>query len=98
MRLRAVISALCVLATVGACRDAVTYYRDIAPILLESCAPCHRDGQAAPFSLLTYEDARRHAAAIADVTRRRYMPPWLPEAGHGDFSGERRLTDAQIRT
>jgi Flp pilus assembly protein TadD len=97
MPLRAVISALCVLATVHPCRGAVTYYRDVAPILYESCAPCHREGQAAPFSLLTYEDARRHAAAIADVTRRRYMPPWLPETGHGDFSGERRLTDAQIR-
>lgn len=98
MRLRVTITALWVLAAAASCDGAVTYYRDIAPILFESCAPCHRPGQAAPFPLLTYQDARRHAAAIADATRRRYMPPWLPEAGHGDFAGEQRLTDAQIRT
>lgn len=76
----------------------VTYSRDIAPILLRSCAPCHRPGQAGPFALLTYEDARRRAVQIAEVTRRRYMPPWLPEPDLGDFLDERRLTDAEIRS
>jgi hypothetical protein len=75
----------------------VTYYRHIAPILLRSCAPCHRPGQSGPFALLTYDDARRRAAQIAQVTQRRYMPPWLPEPGHGDFLEERRLSDAEIR-
>lgn len=74
----------------------VTYYREIAPILLEHCAPCHRPGEAGPFSLLTYADVRKRAGLIADVTKRRYMPPWLPEAGYGHFSDERRLTSAQI--
>ena len=50
----------------------------------------------APFSLLGYENAHRHAAAIADATKRRAMPPWLPEAGHGEFVNERRLRDDQI--
>jgi tetratricopeptide (TPR) repeat protein len=50
----------------------------------------------APFSLLDYESARVNAAAIAAATKRRAMPPWLPEAGHGEFVNERRLTDAQI--
>ncbi len=77
--------------------SAVTY-REIAPILREHCASCHSPGQQGPFSLLTYDDARRHAAQIAAVTARRYMPPWLPEAGYGEFSGERRLTDAQINS
>src|SRR5437016_939065 len=76
---------------------AVTYYKQIAPILLDYCAPCHRPGQAGPFSLLTYGDAKKHALQIAEVTGRRYMPPWLPEAGYGEFSGELRLSDAQIR-
>jgi tetratricopeptide (TPR) repeat protein len=40
---------------------------------------------------------KRHASQIADVTRRRYMPPWLPETGFGAFVEERRLSDAQIR-
>lgn len=76
----------------------VTFYHDIAPIVYANCAPCHRPGESAPFSLLSYEDAKRHATQIADVTKRRYMPPWLPEPGKGDFQEERRLTDSQIQT
>src|SRR5947209_6571531 len=74
----------------------VTFTRDIAPIIFKYCAPCHRPGEAAPFSLLTYEDAKKHATQIAAVTASRYMPPWPPEAGKGDFAGERRLSEAQI--
>src|SRR5205085_9051279 len=55
-------------------------------------------GAPAPFPLLTYADAQKHAREIAAVTRRRYMPPWLPEPGYGEFEDERRLSDAQIRT
>src|ERR1043166_1102361 len=73
-----------------------TFHKEIAPILFQHCAPCHRPGQSGPFSLLTYEDARKRATQIATVTRRRYMPPWLPQAGFGEFAGERRLSDAQI--
>jgi Flp pilus assembly protein TadD len=74
----------------------VTYSQHIAPILLEFCAPCHPPGQPGPFPLLTYEDARKRAPQIAAVTRRRYMPPWLPEPNSPEFVGQRRLTDAQI--
>ena len=74
----------------------VTFNKQIAPILFESCAGCHRPNQAAPFSLLTYEDAIRHATQIVEVTARRYMPPWKPEAGHGDFEGVRRLSEDDI--
>ena len=74
----------------------VTFNEHIAPILFEHCAPCHRPGQVAPFSLLTYADARTRATSIADVTRRRYMPPWKPEFGYGDFADARRLRDDQI--
>src|SRR5260370_25294912 len=75
----------------------VTFYRDIAPIVYQNCSPCHRPGESAPFPLLSYDDARRHARQIADVTNRRYMPPWPPEDDRGTFVEERRLTDAQIR-
>jgi tetratricopeptide (TPR) repeat protein len=71
---------------------------DIAPIVYEKCAPCHHPGEAAPFSLLTYQDVKKRAAQIAAVTRSGYMPPWLPEKGYGDFAGERRLTAAEIAT
>jgi Flp pilus assembly protein TadD/mono/diheme cytochrome c family protein len=88
--------ALFAAAVAAPAQSAVTYRDHIAPILREHCAPCHRPGQAAPFSLLTYADARKRAALIADVTRRRYMPPWLPQAGYGEFAGELRLSDAQV--
>ena len=79
-----------------AAAPAITYHKHIAPILFAYCARCHRPGESAPFSLLTYADARKRAALIADVTRRCYMPPWLPEPGYGEFADERRLTAAQI--
>ncbi len=77
-------------------QNAPTFSHDVAAILYQNCASCHHPGGPAPFSLLTYEDAKRQAAKIADATRRRYMPPWLPEGGYGSFVGELRLTDAQI--
>lgn len=76
----------------------VTYTKQVAPILLEHCASCHRPGEAGPFSLLTYDDARRHSAQITQVTSRRYMPPWIPEPGYGDLAGSLRLSDDQIAT
>jgi mono/diheme cytochrome c family protein len=77
---------------------APTFNKDIAPILFEHCAPCHRPGQAAPFALLEYEEVKERAEKIVKMTKARRMPPWLPEAGFGEFVGERRLTDAQIAT
>ncbi len=74
----------------------VTFSRDIAPIIYKNCTPCHRPGESGPFSLLTYDDAKRHASQIADVTKRRFMPPWLPQAGYGKFEEERGLTEKQI--
>src|SRR5437773_3957478 len=73
-----------------------TFNKDIAPILYQNCAICHRPGEVAPFSLLTYQDAAKRARLIATVTERRYMPPWKAEPGYGTFADERRLTDAQI--
>ena len=77
---------------------APTFNKDIAPILFEHCAPCHRPGQAAPFALLDYQDVKERATKIVKMTKARRMPPWLPEAGFGEFVGERRLTDAQVAT
>lgn len=74
----------------------LTFNREIAPIIWRRCAPCHRPGEIGPFSLLTYDDVRRHAAQIAAVTARRIMPPWKPAAGKGEFEGERRLTDREL--
>jgi len=77
---------------------AVTWSRDVAPIVWKNCVPCHRSGQVAPFSLLGYGDAARRAEQIAWVTSRRYMPPWPPVEGYGEFRGERRLSAEEIAT
>jgi tetratricopeptide (TPR) repeat protein/mono/diheme cytochrome c family protein len=74
----------------------VTFNRDIGPLVFENCAPCHRPGEAGPFSLLSYADVRRRAEQIAQVTSIRFMPPWPPEPGYGDLAGARRLRDDQI--
>lgn len=58
--------------------DGPTFHADVQPLLFAHCAVCHRPGQSAPFSLLTYEDAAKHAPEIVDQTARRIMPPWLP--------------------
>ncbi len=74
----------------------LTFARDIAPIVYEHCASCHRPGESGPFPLLTFDDVRKHARQIVTVTQSRYMPPWLPQAGYGDFTDENRLTAEQI--
>jgi hypothetical protein len=74
------------------------FAHDVAPILYQHCLSCHHPGGTAPFALAGYGDVRKRAAQIAEVAQSRYMPPWLPEAGYGDFAGENRLTNAQIRT
>ncbi|MGO9709530.1 MAG: tetratricopeptide repeat protein [Polyangiaceae bacterium] len=73
-----------------------TFTRDIAPLVLAKCAPCHRPGEAGPFSLLTYEDVLRRANQIRNVTGRRFMPPWKPAHGYATFKGDRSLTQEQI--
>jgi Flp pilus assembly protein TadD/mono/diheme cytochrome c family protein len=73
-----------------------TWARNVAPILHTHCTTCHHPGGAGPFSLLTYADAKRWGAQVVKVTQSRYMPPWLPEPGHGDFADNRRLPDADL--
>ncbi len=75
-----------------------TFTRDVAPIVFAHCAPCHHDGGAGPFPLISYADVRKRARQIATVTGERVMPPWPPVAGHGDFRGERRLGQDLIDT
>jgi Flp pilus assembly protein TadD len=60
------------------------------------CSVCHHPGDAAPFNLLSYEDVKKHATNVVKVTQSRYMPPWLPEPGYGEFANERRLSDSEI--
>ncbi len=72
------------------------FAQDVAPILYRNCISCHRPGESAPFSLLNYADAKKHAQQIASATASRTMPPWLPAARYGDFAGKHRLSADEI--
>ena len=99
MKARALIVAA--LALTGCARPPTpvpTFTTDIAPILNDHCAGCHRPGHAAPFSLLSYADARPRAGQIAAAVESRVMPPWLPDHLDPGFIGERRLREDQIAT
>lgn len=80
----------------GGVAGEVTFNKDVAPIVFVHCATCHRPGETAPFDLLTYADVKKRSATILEVTRNRYMPPWLPEPGHEPLQDERRLADREI--
>lgn len=73
----------------------VTYHKDIAPLLQEKCQDCHRAGTAAPFSLLTYDDAVNWSAMIKEVVQTKRMPPWHADPRYGHFANARDLTAEQ---
>src|SRR5258708_39609178 len=75
-----------------------TFTKDIAPILQKSCQSCHRPGEAAPFSLLTYEQARPWAKAIRAAVVQRKMPPWFADPHYGKFLNDRSLPQSEINT
>jgi peroxiredoxin len=75
----------------------VTFYRDVLPILQRRCQGCHRPGEVAPFSLLTYRQAMRWAEDIKSYTHDRKMPPWKPADGP-EFVGDRRMPEKEIAT
>jgi thiol-disulfide isomerase/thioredoxin len=83
-------------AASGDLPDKVTFSEHVAPIIYSNCTACHRPGEAAPFKLMTYRDVQKRGRTILRVVERRYMPPWQPEPGHGEFQDERRLSDRQI--
>ncbi|MAG57856.1 MAG: hypothetical protein CMJ83_16350 [Planctomycetes bacterium] len=74
----------------------ITWSGHIASIVYQSCTPCHRPGEAAPFDLMSYDDCKRRARMIARVTKSRLMPPWHPVPGHGEFDDCLRLPDNQV--
>ena len=76
----------------------VTFNKQVVRIFQQHCQTCHRPGNIAPFSLLTYAEARPWARAIRDAVLLKKMPPWKPVGSHGVFEGERSLTDQEIQT
>lgn len=74
----------------------ITFNRDLAPLIFQHCAPCHRPGGAGPFSLLQYADVSKRAKEIGEVTAGRLMPPWLPAPDGPAFVDSRRMTEAEV--
>lgn len=77
---------------------AVTFTRDVTPVLQKNCQGCHRPGEAAPFSLLTYEQARPWAKAMKEAVLLKKMPPWFADPHYGKFLNDRSLSQKEIDT
>src|SRR6267142_5223763 len=77
---------------------APTFTKDVAPILYNSCVGCHRAGEVAPMSLISYEDVRPWAKSIRLKVASREMPPWGADPRFGKFKDDRSLSAEQIDT
>jgi mono/diheme cytochrome c family protein len=75
-----------------------TFNADVAPILYEKCATCHRPGAGGPMSLTSYTEVRPWARSIKARITKREMPPWSADPRFGHFSNDISLSDAQIET
>jgi hypothetical protein len=94
---RLFVVAVILLSTRARAGESITFNHDIAPIIYKNCSPCHRPGEAAPFSLLSYESVLKKGRTIARVTESRYMPPWKAEPASYPYRDERRLSDSDIQ-
>ncbi|MEK6324224.1 MAG: cytochrome c [Acidobacteriota bacterium] len=97
-----VVAAFCIVAMAAGPGDAkkgrVTFTRDIAPIFYNNCVQCHRAGEIAPMSLVSYKDARPWARSIKEKVATGVMPPWHADPHYGEFSNDRRLSQKDIDT
>src|SRR5690242_15766379 len=74
----------------------VTFNKDVAPIVFQNCASCHRPGEIGPFSLLDYESARPWAKSIRQAVAERKMPPWEADSTKTKFLHDRTLKQADV--
>lgn len=86
------------LIPVAAFAQAPTFYKDVAPVFEKHCQECHRPGEIAPMSLLTYQEARPWAKAIKEKVLTHEMPPWFADPQVGKFANDRSLSQAEIDT
>ncbi|MBT7335962.1 MAG: redoxin family protein [Gammaproteobacteria bacterium] len=76
----------------------ISYSDDIAPILLDNCVSCHREGGIGPWAMTDYNMVRGFSLMIREVIRTQRMPPWHADPAHGHWSNDRSLTDTEIKT
>ncbi len=79
-------------------KTGVTYAKEVSRIIQNRCQNCHRADQTAPFALMTYDDAVKHARTMKEVTQQKRMPPWHVDPRFGHFSNDRRMTKDEIET
>ena len=95
----ALLPCLCLSAgTAAFANEAPTFARDVAPIFFENCVQCHRAGEVAPMSLMSYQEARPWARSIARQVEARDMPPWSGESDRHEWSNDMSLSDDEIAT
>ncbi|HSF22794.1 MAG TPA: hypothetical protein VLE20_01105, partial [Blastocatellia bacterium] len=82
----------------GSAKKEVTFNKDVASILFNNCAECHRPNDIAPMSLLSYKEARPWARSIKEKVANREMPPWSPDPAYGEFTNDHRLAQKDIDT
>src|SRR5262245_8585902 len=82
----------------AAANTAVTFSKDVAPIFYKNCAACHRPGEIAPMSLLSYKDARPWARSIREKVVSHTMPPWHADPRYGHYANDRSLSQHDIDT
>src|SRR5436190_16263778 len=100
LMLRLILASLtvAVVATASDQSSQVTFTKDVLPILQRNCQGCHRPGQIAPMSLISYEEARPWAKAIKAAVTQRKMPPWFADPNYGHFTNDRSLKPSDIDT
>src|ERR1700761_744637 len=85
-------------SVLAAAPNSPTYNKDVLPILQTQCQECHRPGEIAPMSFMTYKDTRPWAKAIKSAILAKKMPPWFMDERYGHFANERRLSEDQVKT
>ena len=98
--MRSVALGFCAFLTVSAAPapKEVTFHKDVEPLLQARCQSCHRPGEAAPMSLLSYAEVRPWVKAIKEAVLVRKMPPWFADPAHGSFANDRRISQQEIDT
>lgn len=97
MQLKHLLSTLLLAASFGAYAQSINWANDIAPILYENCAKCHRDGGLGHFSLIGYANAFSNRFQMQEETTAKRMPPWKPDPSYRSYAHENRLSDAEIQ-
>ena len=81
------------IGTITCSSQTFTYYKNIEPIIQAKCSGCHKPGESAPFSLLSYNDVAKRASFIKTVVQKKYMPPWKADNNYVHFANDRSLSE-----